>query len=138
MHLLAASLLWSATGTGLIIAGGVWLCLSHAHLVLIAVSVALGLLKARFILCRSAQKVATRIEQRGDGRCIGGFLSWRTWLVVVAMALLGRLVRASPLPVSIRGALYVAIGVALLAASRLLWVRWHALRPVPGSQGSDM
>ena len=119
-------------GLGLIVAGTTWVCTAHLPVTLIiaAVAIALGFLKARFILDRSARRVTDRIECRGDRRCIGGFLSWRTWLLVLAMILAGRLLRASPLPVPIRGVLYAAIGVALLTASRLLWARWHATRGV--------
>jgi hypothetical protein len=41
--------------------------------------------------------------------------------LVAAMILLGRLLRASPVPLIVRGGIYAAIGSALLFASRRLW-----------------
>lgn len=108
----------------LISVGTVWLWTTELRIPLALAAIFLGFVKARLVLRRSARKVADRIERRGDGRCIGGFLSWKTWLLVLAMILLGRALRASPLPVSIRGAVYAAVGVALLTASHLLWTRW--------------
>lgn len=125
-HLLAASLLWSLVGLGLTIAGASWISdAGPPHAVLLAaVAIVLGLLKVRFILSHNARRVIDRIERRGDGRCIGGFLSWKTWVLVLAMVALGRVLRATPLPVPIRGTVYSAIGVALFTASCLLWRRW--------------
>jgi hypothetical protein len=121
------------------IAGSIWIRTARPPWIpVIATSaIALGFLKARFVLNRSARRVTDRIESRGDGRCIGGFLSWKTWLLVVAMILLGRLLRLSPLPRPILGLIYAAIGFALLAASRLLWARWRAVKAASIShQGS--
>ena len=59
-----------------------------------------------------------RIKERGDGRCIGGFLSIKSWLLVLLMMAGGRLLRGSGVPMSWIGFLYVAVGVALVVGSR--------------------
>jgi len=97
-------------------------------LALVVIALALGFLKARFVFARSARKIVDRIERRGDGRCIGGFLSWKTWLLVIAMVALGRVLRASSIPLTIRGTVYAVIGAALFTASRQLWARWRIAR----------
>ena len=70
-----------------------------------------------------------RIASRGDGRCIGGFLSARSWLLVALMSGAGRLLRGGLLPLPVAGTLYVAIGTGLLFSSRIAWLRWRAAAP---------
>ena len=126
-HLFAAALMWSAAGGALLSVGALWVLTAPARTaapyLLLALSA--GLAKARFLLDGSARRIVRRIEERGDGRCLGGFLSWRSWLLVAAMMVLGRLLRSSPLPVPLRGAIYAAIGTALLAASARVWAGWR-------------
>jgi len=92
----------------------------------IALAVVVGALKARYILARSAHQIIDRILLRGDGHCFGGFLSWRTWGLVVVMAGTGRLLRAVLLPQLLVGTLYTAIGTALVLASWDLWRAWYS------------
>jgi hypothetical protein len=129
-QLMASALMWSLAGTGLCVAGAAWTLGAHerhAVLVLAAAAVA-GALKAHFLLRKTAGRIVQRIIERGDGHCIGGFLSWKSWLLVAAMILLGRFLRRSPLPIVWRGAIYFAIGTALLSASRVTWCAWRACR----------
>jgi hypothetical protein len=123
-HLLLAAITWSIVGAALLAAGIRW-TLAATTPVLGAGLLALGLLvgsaKARLALRPAALRVTTRIAQRGDGRCLGGFFSWRTWLFVAAMSAGGRLLRASGLPETVIGPLYVAVGVALLVGSTWVW-----------------
>lgn len=129
-QLLLAALMWSTVGAALAVAGILWILQGGLNASwILAVGMAIGALKARFILRGTARRIASRIVSRGDGRCLGGFLSWRSWLLVASMALAGRLLRASPLPLSARGGIYLAIGTALLLASRALWDRWS--KPIP-------
>jgi hypothetical protein len=125
-------MMWSMAGTGILTAGCVWIFRSRspAAVPVLLLALAVGAVKARLVLDRAARKILARIESRGDGRCLGGFLSWRSWLLVATMILLGRLLRASPLPLIVRGGIYAAIGAALLIASRALWTGRRA-RPVP-------
>jgi hypothetical protein len=135
-HLFAAGLLWSLVGLGLTVTGAHWI-LTAGHgwaIPALALAVAAGLAKARWVLRKTARRTGERIERRGDGRCIGGFLSWKSWLLVAAMMALGRLLRASPLPPLARGAIYAGIGVALAVASLSLWGRWRRVRSAPGAQ----
>jgi hypothetical protein len=96
---------------------------------LIPVAVVPGILKAVFVLEKTAMKGVARIRERGDGRCIGGFLSIRSWLLVLLMMGGGRLLRAGYLPMSWVGFLYVAVGVALVVGSRKPWISWYRYEP---------
>jgi hypothetical protein len=122
-HLLAAALMWSLVGLGLLIAGILWILRSGSPWAppMIVLAGLLGWFKARFVLSRTAERTVRRIEERGDGRCLGGFLSWKSWLLVAGMMLLGRFLRHSSLPLLWRGLIYAAIGAALFLASRRIW-----------------
>jgi len=126
-QLLASALMWSLAGTGLCITGAVWALGAHWRYAApaLVLAAAVGVIKAHFLLHKTAGRIVRRIEERGGGRCIGGFLSWKSWLLVLAMILLGRLLRQSPLPVAWRGAIYFALGAALLVASRVAWRAWR-------------
>jgi hypothetical protein len=126
-HLLLASLLWSVVGTLLLFFGVWWMFRGHSRYApgLVVVAVGLGVVKARFVLIRAAGRIINRIRIRGDGRCVGGFLSIRTWLLVVVMASAGRWLRSGPIPHLVVGFVYAAVGTALLLASRPIWRAWH-------------
>ncbi len=125
VHMILAGLLWSVVGTLLASFGAVWVWSSRLpHAVLWSiVAIGIGLIKSWLVLDRAAGRIVQRIEDRGDGRCVGGFLSVGTWLLIVLMAGSGRALRAWVLPPGIAGLLYLGIGIALAASSRVIWLR---------------
>ncbi len=142
-HLLAAASLWTVVGLGLLTLGLIW-CFAVRlpwPFVLAVLGIAAGSLKGRFVLRRLAEKNAARVVRRGDGHCLGGFLSVKTWLLVAVMMTSGILLRRSGVPHPILGVLYSAIGTALLAGSIPLWKARRQLggedpfRRAPGRPG---
>jgi hypothetical protein len=133
-HILLAAILWSAVGTLLLVLGIRWTLPARAAALLLPFAVLAGVLKARFVLDRVARRVIDRIRTRGDDRCLGGFLSPKTWALVAVMMIAGRLLRGSPLPRTIIGLLYITVGTALLLASRRQWRAWHEDRN-PSTEG---
>jgi hypothetical protein len=127
-HLLLAAVMWSAVGTFLVTLGVRWLVHADAAVAWPVMAVAIGILKARFVLRRSARRIIDRIRERGDGRCLGGFLSPKSWLLVLFMMAAGRLLRFSPLPLRILGAIYLMIGSALFLSSLYFWNAWRKQR----------
>lgn len=123
VHLVLAALLWTVVGVVLAVVGGRWAVHAAPRGLAwwMAAAVLVGLVKARLVLVRVAARIAARIRARGDGRCVGGFLSARSWALVAVMAGGGRLLRASPVPTVVVGLLYLAVGVALASASLALW-----------------
>ena len=117
-HLWAAAMLWTVVGAALFLVGTLWMSTAGAARALLGAGAAvlLGWLKARYVLNRAAARIVQRIEERGDDRCLGGFLSWKSWVLVLAMMALGRLLRRSPLPLLYRGLVYAAIGAGLMLA----------------------
>jgi len=128
-QVLLAALVWTGVGIGLLAAGVRWSLMAPAlwPVAILAVALPVGLLKGRFALRRAAGKIAARIARRGDGTCLGGFLSWKTWLFVLAMMGMGAALRRSDLPRAILGMVYTAVGVALLWGSRVFWAEWRGM-----------
>ena len=125
-HLLLAATMWTVVGSLLLAFGARWLLSAHVRYAweLLAVAAVVGLLKARFVLGRAARRTIERIRSRGDGRCIGGFFSLRTWAIVALMAGAGRVLRGGLIPLPVVGFVYAAVGTALLLAARQLWRAW--------------
>lgn len=128
-QLLLAGALWTVVGTVLLTVGARWTLEAldrPTALLAIALGVGVGLLKGRFVLDRAAARITDRIAARGDGRCAGGFLSWRSWLLVALMSGAGRILRGSLVSQAVVGPLYAAIGAGLLFSSRIAWKQWRA------------
>lgn len=115
--------MWSTVGAGLATAGAVWLLRSDSRRIplLFVLAATLGLTKGLLVLRRAARRITSRIIKRGDGRCIGGFLSWPTWLFVLGMIALGQILRRLDLPLEWLGVIYLAVGVALAGSSLFIW-----------------
>ncbi len=127
-HLLLAALLWSVVGTVLLGVGIWWSAPQSGGPILLPIAVLVGVLKGRFALGRAARRTIARIEARGDGRCIGGFFSVWTWMMIAAMSCTGQLLRTGSVPRIVVGLVYTAVGTALVLACRHLWHAWHAAR----------
>ena len=139
-HLLAAALLWTVVGFGLTAAGLVWSFGSALpwSLLLAAAGVAAGTVKGRLVIRKMADWNTDRIIARGDGRCLGGFLAPKTWLLVTVMMGSGILLRRSGVPRPILGVLYTAVGTGLLFGGWQLWKAWgKGTRGRQGQKGQE-
>ncbi len=123
-HLFVAALIWSVVGFFLLAAGFIFVS-KAGHLWYGVAGLALGAAKTFFILDRVARKNVKRIMEFEDTVCIGSVYSWKTWLLVAAMIVLGRFLRTSVLPGEIVGLIYIAVGLALMLSSRLMWLEWN-------------
>lgn len=125
-------MLWTVVGTGLALSGARWAPRGGGAALLAGIALVLGALKAHLALRHAAARIVDRIRARGDGRCVGGFLSPYTWLFVLLMVLSGRLLRAA-LPLTWVGLIYLAVGAAMLMGSLRLWAAWYRCSLEPGS-----
>lgn len=127
-HLLAAALLWTLVGSGLAAAGLAW-SLGTAppwSVAVVLAGLAAGAAKGMFVIRGLAARNTARIIARGDGRCLGGFLSPKTWLLIAAMMASGMILRRSGLPRPALGVLYTAVGTGLLIGGAVLWRSWRS------------
>jgi len=122
-HLFLAALIWSLVGFFLLTNGFVLISLK-GHLWYGVVGIALGTVKTLFILDRVARKNIIRIKDFEEKVCVGSVYSWKTWILVAAMIVLGRFLRTTILPGEVVGFIYTAVGWALMLASRLMWMEW--------------
>lgn len=90
----------------------------------IIVATFIGMLKGRLIFDKTAERVISRILSREGDRCLGGFLSLKSWGMILFMILLGMSLRVSPLPGVLVWGVYVAVGAGLFLSSRLFWKEW--------------
>lgn len=124
-QMLVAAILWSSVGT-LLMYRGVQILMVRGQFVWFAVALVLGLIKARFILDRSATNIAERIGRLKERSCLGAMYSWKTWRWVVLMIIVGLLLRIPLLPILVLGVIYTSIGEALFFSSRILWHHWRS------------
>ena len=123
VHLLLSGFLWTAVGLFLLLRGGRWL-VEAGEIWLILPALFLGSGKSLLILDKVAENGVRRILQFGDNTCLGAVYSFRTWLLVLAMMGSGFFLRQTPLPRTLLGCAYAAIGWSLFLSSRQAWRAW--------------
>jgi len=140
VQMLSAALLWLVAVSFLLVRGvlfieapGPLFHFSYWIVPIAIVALVIGVIKARFILIRYADKAVARIQRRGHA-CFFGFFAPTSWLFVLVMMGGGMLLRHSALVDFAWGraflsTLYIAVGTALAIADRIFWIA--ALRPPP-------
>lgn len=131
-QLLAAAVLWGV-GTGILLVRGVFYMFAQEEIdrfgygvaFIGLAAIAIGMVKARLILIRYAQKAVRRIRTRGHA-CFFGFFAPSSWLFIIVMMGGGMMLRRTPLVDYVwgrtfLGILYVAVGTALLIADVVFW-----------------
>ena len=136
-RLFTAAIAWTTIGF-VLTAKGTWI--SHTEtwqmaLFSLAIGLALGLLKSKIIFDRAAIKVISHIGSRPQKACLGGLFSPRNWILILTMAVFGKIIGALPIPPALKTACYVMVGSGLGYSSRLLWRAWRN-SPADGLQNS--
>ncbi len=126
--MLVAALFWS--GIGMLLMGRGWCLAGRASFMPPLLAMGVGTIKALLVLDRAARRNIVRILSLPERSCVGAVYSWRMWGMVLLMMVLGRLLRMSPVAPVLVGGLLLAVGWALLLASRLIWQAWRRF-PVP-------
>ena len=139
-QLFAAALVWFVGVCFLLVRGvmfvevpGPGAHFSYWIVPIVLVAIVIGIIKARFILIRYADKAVARIRKRGRA-CFFGFFAPKSWLFVLVMMGGGIALRHSALVDVAWGrvalsTLYIAVGTGLAIADRIFWIA--ALRPQP-------
>jgi hypothetical protein len=124
-RLLTAALAWTSVGLFLI-CKGVWISREApvAQLSGSLAGIGLGVIKAWLILDRVAKKIVSRIGLKPHNACLGGLFSFRNWILILLMIVLGRIVGESHLSGTLTTCIYVMLGSGLAFSSRLMWSAW--------------
>lgn len=138
-QLLGAAVMWAIGASILLIRGLDYVHDRSWHAGVLAIGLALGVLKSRVLLDRVARKAISRIHLRGRAHFLG-FFSTRSWALIALMMgggiLLRRLVvHPDVVGAGIMGAIYIGVGTALVLADRLFWLA--VFRPQKSDPGHD-
>lgn len=131
-HLRLAFILWALVGTGLLIAGGIFLFRDRTMSELdpargtpgivegigFVIALAVGFAKGNFVLPKIARKNVARIEQLPERSPFYMTFSLKSWILIASMMLIGTVIRLLGASYFIRGVIYVAVGFALVLGSR--------------------
>ncbi len=123
--LFLAALSWLVVGCSLVFKGGEILAWSPAWL---AAAVVVGTLKAYFILDKIARRNVQRLEGYSERLFVGYMFAGRTWVIILVMILLGRVLRLPGIAPELSGFFSLAVGWGLFVASRLSWQAWFGAR----------
>lgn len=114
--------IWTVAGVALAARGAFKLMNMPGGQMPVMIALAAGLIKGRFIIDRVARQILVRIRGLGGNGPWWGFYSRRNWIMIFSMALLGRFLRMLPLPPVFPEGVILAVGIALIFSSRLLWL----------------
>jgi hypothetical protein len=131
--LFIAGTLWICVGVMLDILAFHWLKNETHHKVLISVVVGFlfALIIHHFGFLKVVDKNLNRILPMEGARCAFSFISWKSYLLIIIMMLMGYGLRHSHLPKLYLAALYSAIGTALILSS-IRYLR-HLIKMLKGS-----
>jgi hypothetical protein len=117
--LLIAGTLWIAVGLMLDILAFLWLKneMTHTAFILAVSGFVLALFIHHFGFLRVVDKNLNRILPMEGSRCVFSFISWKSYLLIAVMMLMGYELRHSSFPKSYLAVLYLAIGTALILSS---------------------
>lgn len=130
-HLKVAFGMWGLVGTGLLIAGSFFLFgrslsvlndgLSDPGLtevIGLVIGLIIGFIKGNFVFKQLAKKYIARIQSLPETSAIYMTFSAKSWIMILGMMTLGRIIRALGTPHYVIGTIYIAVGFALVLGSR--------------------
>jgi hypothetical protein len=111
-------IIWFAVGAVLLRTGLLLLATNSARspeglVLLMALALAVGFAKGRFILSRSARRAQARLQALGPAP-LWRLYGRRDFMLIGSMMLLGMLMRAFHVPGDIRGFILTAVGAGLI------------------------
>ena len=114
-----AGLLWLSTGFLLISFGYRWLVVSSSRYVILyaLAGIFAGIIIHYFGFLRLVKKNLARIKNIEGKYCAFGFMSWKSYLIIIVMMSMGIMLRHSAIPREYLSVLYLGIGLALALSS---------------------
>ncbi|BAS55214.1 hypothetical protein NIES2135_55180 [Leptolyngbya boryana NIES-2135] len=130
-HLSIAGAIWTFVGAGLLAMGLLfWFHLPYLgfldaqHLGFGSLALSVGLIKGKFVLDRTANRVIERAETLQEPNPIKSvfqLFGGKTIALIATMMLFGLGLRIAGVSYEIRGLIYLAVGAALLWSCRRYW-----------------
>lgn len=117
--LFLAGFMWICVGILLLSFSYSWIHALHdsVSLVLAGMGLVLALVIHHFGFLRVVDKNLGRILPLEGKKCIFSFMTWKSYIIVAIMIMLGVLFRQSPIPKPLLSILYTGIGLALIFSS---------------------
>ena len=117
--LFLAGFMWLGVGTMLLFISFFWLNAFQVHgsFLFSAIGVAVALVVHHFGFLKIVDKNLGRILPMAGTKCIFSFITWKSYILVAVMVVMGSLLRHSPIPKPYLSTLYIGIGLALILSS---------------------
>jgi len=117
--LLMAGFMWICVGIMLLCFSYSWLHTSQSEssFVFTGIGIAVALLIHHFGFLKIVDSNLRRILPMEGKKCIFSFMTWKSYMIVVVMVMMGVLLRHSPIPKPYLSMLYTGIGLALILSS---------------------
>lgn len=130
VQLFCAAAMWTIGASILTIRGVGYLHDRYWHAWILAIGLAIGVVKSRYLLDRIARAAVDRIRAQGRAPFLT-FFSAKSWLLVGLMMGGGIVIRnifvhPNVIGAGILGAVYVGVGTALALADRIFWQAFAA------------
>ena len=132
-HLLIAASIWTIVGAGLLTMGSVfWFHfpylgdLDTRHIAIGSAALTVGLLKGKFILDKTANRVienTINLQEPNPFKSIFQMFGGKTIALIASMMGIGVVLRAAGVSFEIRGLIYLAVGTGLLWSCRQYWTK---------------
>lgn len=117
--LFIAGFMWTAVGTMLLILAHTWLTpISNSiSLMYSGIGIGLALLIHHFGFLKIVDKNLKRILSMKEKNSIFSFISWKSYLIILVMIIMGSTLRHSKIPHQYLAIIYIGIGMALILSS---------------------
>ena len=117
--LLVAGIMWIGTGIMLDTVSYFWLRVHSPFQALVSLSIgfACALVVHHFGFLRIVDRNLDRILPMEGRRCVFSFMPWKSYILILAMVIMGLLLRHSFIPKLYLSVLYIGIGTALILSS---------------------
>jgi len=116
-----AGTVWGLVGLMLCVRAGGWLSTAarSAGALALGAGLVLATVMIRRIFMPLVRKNLVRLTQRPARACLFSMFAWRSWAIALVMSIGGVIVRHSSVPKLPLAAMYVGMGLSLLAGSLL-------------------
>jgi hypothetical protein len=129
--LLLAGIAWECVGIMLLFLAFSWLSIASNMNIYVfsCAGVLIALLTHHFGFLKIVDKNLKRILLMNEKKCVFSFISWKSYLIIVAMISMGAVLRHTMIPKKHLAILYIGIGLALILSSvRYMRVFYREIR----------